>query len=56
MSPQKRFHQRVIRHLSEALDSQVPENLSAVDQMDVKLGHRERPRPDISIIEADSRR
>lgn len=52
MSPQKRFHQRVIRHLSEALDSQVPENLSAVDQMDVKLGHRMRPCPDISIIEA----
>ncbi|GAA4181293.1 Uma2 family endonuclease [Streptosporangium oxazolinicum] len=52
MSPQKRFHQRMIRRLTEALDSQAPEHLSAVDQMDVKLGHRMRPCPDVVVVDA----
>ncbi len=52
MSPQKRFHQRMIRHLTNALDDQAPEHLSAVNQMDVKLGHRTRPCPDIVVIDA----
>ncbi|MFF4987916.1 Uma2 family endonuclease [Streptosporangium saharense] len=51
MSPQKRFHQRMIRRLTAALDGQAPESLSAVDQMDVKLGHRTRPCPDIVVID-----
>ncbi|MER5324005.1 Uma2 family endonuclease [Streptosporangium roseum] len=51
MAPQKRFHQRMIRHLTEALGIQAPEHLSSVDQMDVKLGHRMRPCPDIMIID-----
>ena len=51
MSPQKRFHQRMIRRLTEALDDQAPEHLSAVDKMDVKLGHRMRPCPDIVVID-----
>ncbi|WP_242676250.1 Uma2 family endonuclease [Streptosporangium minutum] len=50
VSPQKRFHQRMIRRLTEALDAQAPEHLSSVDQMDVKLGPRMRPCPDIVII------
>lgn len=51
MSPQRRFHQRMIRRLSETLDAQSPEHLSAVDQMDVKLGHRMRPCPDVVVID-----
>ena len=52
MSPQRRFHQRVIRHLTQELDAQAPEPLAAVDQMDVKLGNRVRPCPDVLVIEA----
>ncbi|WP_245789511.1 Uma2 family endonuclease [Streptosporangium canum] len=51
MSPQKRFHQRMIRRLTEVLDTQAPEYLSSVDQMDIKLGPRMRPCPDIVIID-----
>ncbi len=51
MSPQKRFHQRMIRRLTEVLDTQAPEHLTSVDQMDVKLGPRMRPCPDIMIID-----
>ncbi|MER7131466.1 Uma2 family endonuclease [Streptosporangium saharense] len=41
----------MIRRLTAALDEQAPESLSAVDQMDVKLGHRTRPCPDIVVID-----
>lgn len=52
MSPQKRFHQRVIRGLANAIGEQAPASLSVVDQMDVKLGHRQRPVPDVLVIDA----
>jgi Uma2 family endonuclease len=37
-SPQKRFHERVIRCLRNSLNAQVPDHLTALMQMDVKLG------------------
>ncbi|WP_377286979.1 Uma2 family endonuclease [Planomonospora corallina] len=52
MSPQKRFHQRMIRSLTEALGDRTPEQMAAVDQMDVKLGHRMRPCPDVLVVDA----
>ncbi|GGQ36350.1 Uma2 family endonuclease [Streptosporangium pseudovulgare] len=52
MSPRKRFHQRMVRLLTEALDDQAPEELAAVDQMDIRLGHRMRPCPDVSVVDA----
>ncbi|MBG0813962.1 Uma2 family endonuclease [Planomonospora sp. ID82291] len=52
MSPQKRFHQRMIRSLTEALGDQAPAQLTAVDQMDVKLGYRMRPCPDVLVVDA----
>jgi Uma2 family endonuclease len=52
MSPQKRFHERVIRGLANSLNAQVPDHLTAVLQMDVKLGHRMRPCPDVLLIDA----
>jgi Uma2 family endonuclease len=52
MSPQKRFHERVIRCLTNSLNAQVPDHLTALMQMDVKLGHRMRPCPDVLVIDA----
>jgi Uma2 family endonuclease len=51
MSPQKRFHERVIRGLTNSLNSQVPDHLTALMQMDVKLGLRMRPCPDVLVID-----
>ena len=51
MSPQKRFHERVIRGLANALNAQVPDHLITIMQMDVKLGHRTRPCPDVLVID-----
>jgi Uma2 family endonuclease len=51
MSPQKRFHERVIRGLTNSLSAQVPDELTALMQMDVKLGHRTRPCPDVLLID-----
>jgi Uma2 family endonuclease len=52
MSPQKRFHERVIRGLVNSLNDQVPDHLTAILRMDVKLGHRTRPCPDVLLIDA----
>jgi Uma2 family endonuclease len=52
MSPQKRFHERVIHGLRVSLNAQVPDDLFALSQMDVKLGHRTRPCPDVLVIDA----
>ncbi|MEU8173440.1 Uma2 family endonuclease [Microbispora hainanensis] len=54
MSPQRRFHQSLIRGLNERLNTQSPAHLTAVDQMDVKLGERTRPCPDLMIIDAEA--
>jgi Uma2 family endonuclease len=52
MSPQKRFHERVIRGLTNSINAQVPNQLTALMQMDVKLGHRMRPCADVLVIDA----
>jgi Uma2 family endonuclease len=52
MSPQKRFHERVIRGLTNSLNAQIPDDLAALTQMDVKLGRRMRPCPDVLVIDA----
>jgi Uma2 family endonuclease len=54
MSPQRRFHQRLIRGLTDRLDAQAPDRLAAVDQMDVKLGPRMRPCPDVLVVTAEA--
>ncbi|MEV8637643.1 Uma2 family endonuclease [Streptosporangium sp. NPDC051023] len=51
MAPQRRSHQRMIQRLGEALHGRVPERLSVVERMDVKLGHRMRPCPDVLVID-----
>lgn len=52
MSPQKRFHERVIHGLRASLNTGGPADLIALSQMDVKLGHRMRPCPDVLLIDA----
>ncbi|MFF4129194.1 Uma2 family endonuclease [Microbispora rosea] len=54
ISPQRRFHQSLIRGLTERLDAEAPSHLSAVQRMDVKLGERTRPRPDVMVIDAEA--
>ncbi|GIH90947.1 Uma2 family endonuclease [Planobispora siamensis] len=54
MSPRKRFHQRVIRGLTAVLGDLAPERLAVVDQMDVKLGLRTRPCPDVLVVDAEA--
>jgi Uma2 family endonuclease len=50
MSPQRRFHERVISALRTLLNAQGPADLVAVTQMDVKLGKRMRPCPDVLVV------
>ncbi|MFI7533505.1 Uma2 family endonuclease [Streptosporangium sp. NPDC049376] len=52
MSPQKRFHDVVIRRLANSLEAQAPEHLAVATQMDVVLGVRQRPCPDVLLIDA----
>ncbi len=52
MSPQKRFHERVLFGLRVVLNAQAPKHVAAVTQMDVKLGHRMRPCPDVVVVDA----
>ncbi|MFJ2030358.1 Uma2 family endonuclease [Streptosporangium sp. NPDC087985] len=52
MSPQKRFHDVVIRRLASAFESQAPGSLAVATQMDITLGARQRPCPDVLLIDA----
>lgn len=51
MSPQKRFHERMINGLRWALNEQAPADLAAVAQMDVRLDERTRMCPDVFVID-----
>ncbi|GAA3444073.1 Uma2 family endonuclease [Planomonospora venezuelensis] len=53
MSPQRRFHERLIRELTNYLDAQAPEEFAAVSQMDIKIDEFQRPCPDILIIDSE---
>lgn len=52
MSPQKRFHDVVIRRLANGFEAQVPKHLAVATQMDIVLGPRQRPCPDLLLIDA----
>ncbi|GAA5766061.1 hypothetical protein Aros01_02553 [Streptosporangium roseum] len=54
MSPQKRFHERMLFGLRVALNAQAPDHVAAIIEMDVKLGHRMRPCPDVLVIDAQA--
>jgi Uma2 family endonuclease len=52
MSPQALFHQSVINHLLSAI--RPPADLAVVREMDLKLGPRQRPVPDLMVVTASS--
>ncbi len=54
MSPQTAWHQAIIRLLLRSLGNQLPSDLAAVLEMDVKLGQRQRLAPDVSVITASA--
>lgn len=49
MSPQTRFHSRVMRRIADALERTVPDGLSVDTRMTVRLGRRQRPEPDVVV-------
>ncbi|GAB3968323.1 Uma2 family endonuclease [Actinoallomurus acanthiterrae] len=51
-APQSRFHERTLHALVTELSSQAPDDVCAVWRMDVKLGHRMRPCPDVLVIDS----
>ncbi|WP_433173363.1 Uma2 family endonuclease [Actinoallomurus sp. CA-150999] len=51
-APQSRFHERTLRALVTELSGQAPADTRAVGRMDVKLGHRMRPCPDVLVIDS----
>jgi Uma2 family endonuclease len=50
MSPQTEFHRRVVHRMCDALERQASESLTATREMDVVLGLRQRPCPDVSVV------
>jgi Uma2 family endonuclease len=51
MVPQKSFHAKVMNGLYVLLSSQVPEGLGVTTQMTIRLGDRQRPEPDVLVID-----
>ncbi|WP_218022246.1 Uma2 family endonuclease [Nocardia amamiensis] len=52
VSPQMKFHMRVISFLDWELTQQAPEGWEVCREMTVTLGPRQRPEPDITIVDA----
>ncbi|MFC0544358.1 Uma2 family endonuclease [Kutzneria chonburiensis] len=51
-SPQTEFHRRVILRLGLELERQIPDEFAATTEMDIVLGERQRPCPDVSVVTA----
>ncbi|WP_067815236.1 Uma2 family endonuclease [Actinomadura kijaniata] len=51
MSPQTDFHSEVMRRLANALDDAAPDSLRVQIAMTVKLDPRQRPEPDIVVVQ-----
>ncbi|WP_429423876.1 Uma2 family endonuclease [Nocardia sp. GAS34] len=54
VSPQVKWHRKVIDHLRRELDLQAPENMRADREMAVKLGVRQMPEPDVLVVTAEA--
>lgn len=54
MSPQTAWHRAMVTAITRSLEAQVPTHLAATSEMDVKLGPRQRPVPDVLVITADA--
>ncbi|KRV47928.1 restriction endonuclease [Wenjunlia vitaminophila] len=53
MSPQARFHSRVLRRLTTELERVAPSGFGVDSEMTIKLGKRQRPQPDIVVFRED---
>ncbi|MGW0522408.1 Uma2 family endonuclease [Crossiella sp. NPDC003009] len=56
MAPRTEFHRRVVERLRDELHRQAPPELTATREMDVVLGPRQRPCPDVSVAAATAAR
>ncbi|THA24933.1 Uma2 family endonuclease [Streptomyces sp. RKND-216] len=52
MSPQTSFHSRVMRRLANAIELAAPHDLLTEVEMTIRLGERQRPEPDILVVDA----
>jgi Uma2 family endonuclease len=52
MAPQSAFHMRVMHALLGLLDEQAPAELEVATEMTVRLGPRQRPQPDLSVVDS----
>lgn len=52
MSPQMKFHMRVIRAIEGELVRRAPAHLEVCREMTVTLGPRQRPEPDLMVVQA----
>ncbi|MFD8782369.1 Uma2 family endonuclease [Kitasatospora sp. NPDC059599] len=52
MSPQRSWHTRVVRRLTDALERSVPDGVLAEGEMTIKLDRRNRPEPDVVVATA----
>jgi Uma2 family endonuclease len=50
VSPQRKWHKRVINLLEDTLDEQAPKGLRAEREMAVKLAKRQCPEPDVLVV------
>ncbi|MFJ9610483.1 Uma2 family endonuclease [Kitasatospora sp. NPDC101176] len=51
MSPQTRFHMRTLRRLERALEHAAPTGREVWREMTVRLDHRNRPEPDLLVVD-----
>ncbi|MEV0184477.1 Uma2 family endonuclease [Streptomyces sp. NPDC050625] len=54
VSPQRRFHSKMMELLVNGLRSRLPENLSIEREMTVVLDRRNAPEPDISVVRVEA--
>ncbi|MBF6134061.1 Uma2 family endonuclease [Nocardia otitidiscaviarum] len=54
VSPQEKWHGRVITLFQRELDLQAPPELRAEREMAVKLGKRQMPEPDVVVVTTDA--
>lgn len=54
VSPQKMFHMCVVNFFRWELKRQAPKHLIALREMTVTIGPRQRPEPDVMLVQADA--
>ncbi|MGS2808406.1 Uma2 family endonuclease [Nocardia sp. MW-W600-9] len=54
VSPQRKWHRRVISMVRGQLLAQVPDDLRADREMAVRLGDRQMPEPDVLVVSAEA--